>query len=153
MMNREKYLGYLFGALTALCWAISPIFIRQGLRGLPSPIWGTAIGLFFATVLFTLWYIRKNRWREIAKLKSRDFPWQIFAGLVGGLGILFRNIALETTQIAVVIALAQTASFYTLLLSPLLLGKNLNERITPKLVIGVVLIVGGSTLIIFGRNV
>ena len=30
----------LFGLGTALCWAVSPLLIRQGLRGLPSPLLG-----------------------------------------------------------------------------------------------------------------
>ena len=151
-MKQKKYQGYLFGMLTALCWAISPLFIRQAFLGLPSSIWGTAIGLFVATLIYLVWYIWQKKWKEIPRPMGNSINWQIFGGLVGGLGILSRNIGLETTRVAIVIALAQTASLFTLIFAPFFLGKNLTERITPKLVIGVITIVAGSALIIIGRN-
>ena len=152
MMKQKKLQGYLFGMLTALCWAISPIFIRQGLVGLPSSIWGTAVGLFVATIIYLVWYVWQKQWREVSGTTHKDYYWQILGGLTGGLGILSRNIALETTQVAIVIALAQTASLFTLIFAPIFLGKNLNEQITPKLALGVLFIVAGSILIIIGRN-
>jgi drug/metabolite transporter (DMT)-like permease len=152
MMKKTNILGYLFGMLSALCWAISPLFILQALRGLPSPIWGTAIGLCVATLIYLIWYLWQKKWREIPKSMGKAVYWQMFGGLVGGFGILSRNIALETTRVAIVIALAQTASLFTLIFAPFLLGKNLTERITPKLVSGVLFIVVGSILIIVGRN-
>jgi drug/metabolite transporter (DMT)-like permease len=151
-MNQKKILGYLFGMLTALCWAISPLFILKALRGLPSPIWGTAIGLSVATLIYGTWYLWQRKWTEIQQPIGRGVYWQIFGGLVAGLGILSRNIALETTRVAIVVALAQTASLFTLILAPFLLGRNLAERVTPKLVAGVFLIIAGSILIIVGRN-
>ena len=65
---------------------------------------------------------------------------------------MFRNIALETAQVAIVITLAQTASLFTLILAPFLLGKQLREKITPKLVAGVFFILMGATFIVLGRN-
>jgi drug/metabolite transporter (DMT)-like permease len=34
-----KWWDVLFGLSAACCWAISPIFTRQGREGLPSPCW------------------------------------------------------------------------------------------------------------------
>jgi len=152
MIKQEKFQGYLFGMLTALCWATSPIFISRGLQGFPSSIWGTAIGLLVATIIYLLWYVGQKKWREVPRPTKNNIQWHILGGLTGGLGILFRNIALETTRVAIVIALVQIASLFTLIFAPILLGKNLTERITPKLVLGVFFIVIGSVLIIFGRN-
>jgi uncharacterized membrane protein len=59
---------------------------------------------------------------------------------------------LETTRVAIVIALAQISSLLTLIFAPFLLGKNLDERLTPKSIFGVLFIVIGSILIIVGRN-
>ena len=152
MINRKRFQGFLFGVLAALCWAISPIFIRQGLRGLPSSFWGTAAGLLVATIIYLVWYVWQKQWREVSGAIRKDYYWQMLGGLTGALGILSRNIALETTRVAIVIALAQTASLFTLIFAPIFLGKNLSERITPKLVLGVLSIVAGSILIIIGRN-
>ncbi len=151
-MDRERILGYIFGMLTALCWAISSIFIFKGLQGLSSSIWGTAIGLFVSTVIFLIWYFWKNKKRKKPVFSKNDLIWQFFGGITGGLGILFRNVALETTRVAVVLGLIQMSTLFTLILAPILLGKNHNEQINQKLIFGVLAIVSGLSLVIFGRS-
>jgi uncharacterized membrane protein len=151
-MNQEKALGYLFGALTALCWSISPIFIYQGLQGLPSSIWGTVIGVLVASILYLIWFFVSGKENTWAKPDKKYIYWQIMGGITGGLGVLSRNIALDSTRVAIVIALAQCAGLFTLFFGPLLLGKDFKERITPKLILGVIILVSGSILIILGRN-
>ena len=151
-MNRKELEGYLFGMLTALCLAISPIFIHKGLETLPSPIWGTAIGLLVAALLYLFWYILKKKWKEVSLPVGNSIYWQIAGGVAGAMGILFRNIALQTDQVAIVITLAQTASLFTLILAPFLLGNQLREKITPKLVAGILFILMGATFIVLGRN-
>ena len=150
-MKGKQIIGYLYGALTALCWAISPIFIRRGLDGLPSSIWGTAVGLAVAAGLYWLWFLLQDRSDAHVLISRRAAAWQILGGLASGLGILARNLALDTTQVAIVIALAQGSALFTLLFGPLLLGGALRERITPRIVFGVLAILAGSGLILLGR--
>jgi uncharacterized membrane protein len=151
-MNHKKILGYIFGMLTALCWAISSIFIFKGLQELPSSIWGTAIGLAVSTILYLFWYFMNKKWKGIPKFSRKDLNWQMIGGVTGGLGILFRNIAIETTRVAVVLGLIQMSTLFTLILAPILLGKNHNEQINRKLIFGVLSIVSGLILVIIGRN-
>ena len=151
-MKRKKMEGYFFGMLTAMCWAISPIFIHKGLETLPSPIWGTAIGLLVAALLYLSWYLWKKKWKEVSLPLGNSIYWQIAGGVAGAMGILFRNIALETDQVAIVITLAQTSSLFTLILAPFLLSSQLREKITPKLVAGVFFILMGATFIVIGRD-
>ena len=151
-MERKTLFGYLYGILTAMCWATSPIFIAKGLKGIPSSIWATAIGLSVATLIYLVWFIQQKKWRTLSNFKTKYMLWQMLAGLTGGLGILSRNIALETTRVAIVLGLVQISALFTLLLSPLLLGKADKEQITPKLIFGILLVIGGSVLIIYGRN-
>jgi drug/metabolite transporter (DMT)-like permease len=151
-MKSEQIRGYVFGILTALCWATSPIFIARGLEGIPSSIWATAIGLAVATLIYLAYFLIQKKGQDLLRTKAKHLWWQIAAGLVGGLGILSRNIALETTRVAVVIGLVQLQILITLALGPFLQGKTDRERITPNLLIGMVLILGGAILIIYGRN-
>ena len=151
-MERKTLFGYLYGILTAMCWATSPIFIAKGLKGIPSSIWATAIGLSVATLIYLVWFIQQKKWETLSNFKTKYMLWQMLAGLTGGLGILSRNIALETTRVAIVLGLVQISALFTLLLSPLLLGKADKEQITPKLIFGILLVIGGSVLIIYGRN-
>jgi uncharacterized membrane protein len=151
-MDQERTLGYLFGSLTALCWSISPIFIYQGLQGLPSSIWGTVIGSFVASSMYLFYFFVGGKGKTWAKPDKKYIYWQVMGGITGGLGVLSRNIALDSTRVAIVIALAQCAGLFTLFFGPLLLGNNFKERITPRLIFGVIILVSGSILIILGRN-
>jgi uncharacterized membrane protein len=76
----------------------------------------------------------------------------VAAGAAGGLGIMSRNIALDTTRVAIVIGLVQLQIIITLFLGPVIQNKAEQEPITAKLIIGILLILGGSILIIYGRN-
>lgn len=153
-MDKEKLKGYMFGLLTALCWASSPVFIQRGIKDLPSYLWGTAVGLFTAAAVYWLWILIGKRadGRQV-KLNPRALVWPAAAGCAGGLGILARNTALGVNRVAVVIALAQLTGLFTLLFGPLLLGKDFDERITPRLVFGVVAIIAGSLLVIYGQSI
>ncbi len=151
-MKNKQIQGYIFGILTALCWATSPIFIARGLEGIPSSIWATAIGLAVATVIYLVYFLLQKKGQELLKIKNKHMMWQIAAGLAGGLGILSRNIALETTRVAVVIGLVQLQIVITLILGPVIQGKTDRERISVKLLAGILLILGGTILIIYGRN-
>ena len=86
------------------------------------------------------------------EIKKKHLIWQAVAGIAAGLGILSRNLALDTTRVAIVIGLLQISALFTLILAPIILGKEEKEQITLKLVFGVLLIIGGSLLIIYGRN-
>jgi drug/metabolite transporter (DMT)-like permease len=151
-MKSKKIQGYIYGILTALCWATSPIFIARGLEGIPSSIWATAIGLAVATLIYLVYFILQKKGQELLKIKNKHLMWQMAAGIAGGLGILSRNIALETTRVAVVIGLVQLQILITLILGPIIQGKADRERISAKLIVGVVFILGGTILIIYGRN-
>lgn len=151
-MKSKEIQGYIFGVLTALCWATSPIFIARGLEGIPSSIWATAIGLAVATIIYLGYFLIQKKGQELLKIRKNDLLWQVAAGLAGGLGILSRNIALETTRVAVVIGLVQLQILITLILGPIIQGRADRERITGKLLVGILLILGGTVLIIYGRN-
>ena len=151
-MKNKEIQGYLYGIMTALCWATSPIFIARGLEGIPSSIWATTIGLTVATLIYLVYFLLQNKRRELLKINKKHLMWQMAAGIAGGMGILSRNIALESTQVAVVIGLVQLQILISLILGPIIQGKADRERISAKLLAGVVLILGGTMLIIYGRN-
>ncbi|MCD6425752.1 MAG: EamA family transporter [Anaerolineales bacterium] len=152
MMNKQEIQGYIYGILTALCWATSPIFIARGLEGIPSSIWATAIGSSVATLIYLVLFLWNKKGKALTKINKKYIYWQIAAGVAGGLGILSRNIALETTRVAIVIGIVQLQILITLVLGPIIQGEADREKITPKLIMGAALILGGTILIIYGRN-
>jgi drug/metabolite transporter (DMT)-like permease len=166
-MNRSRWMGYGFGVLTALSWAISPIFIRKGLEGLPSSLWGVTVGLVSATGVYFIWLLfrrisgrgsQEDRTpamlqpnRKLDAVLTVALFIQVLAGVAAGLGTVGRTVAIELAPIVVAIPLAQTSSIFTLIFAPLLLGTKI-ERVTFKLAFGALLVVAGSALVVIGRN-
>ena len=166
-MERDQLLGYGFGVLTAASWATSPIFIRKGLEGLPSSLWGVTVGLISATGVYFLWlflrrYYRRaspnreavggeaGRWNVSSAVKVALMV-QVLAGIAAGLGTVGRTLSIELAPIVVAIPLSQTSSLFTLIFAPLILGQKI-ERVTAKLVIGALFVVFGSALVVLGQN-
>jgi drug/metabolite transporter, DME family len=156
-IERSMIAGYLFGIATAACWATSPILIRKGLVGLPSPLWGVSIGLAVAAVGFALWlWLRRtqpgpraSRWSGLDRVIKVAIWFQVLAGLASGLGSVARTVAIDLAPVVVVVPLVQTASLWTIVFAWLLLGRHV-ERVTPKLIFGAVLVVAGAALVIVG---
>jgi uncharacterized membrane protein len=150
-MKNKAVLGYIFGMLCALCWSISPVFIRRGLGELPFPIWGTAIGMSAAALVYLIWFSLAKKWQAIREYDRVGLIFQILAGVTSGIGIAFRNVALDFATVVVVISIAQSTSLFTLIFGPLLFRETF-ERITGKLVAGIILLLLGSLLILFAHD-
>lgn len=156
-IQRSRIAGYLFGVATAACWATSPILIRKGLVGLPSPLWGVTVGLTVAAVAFAMWlwirrpgpHLRTSAGGALDRMIKVAIGFQVLAGLASGLGSVARTIAIDVAPVVVVVPLVQTASLWTIVFASLILGRHV-ERITPKLVLGAMLVVVGAALVIVG---
>lgn len=136
------------GLAAAFFWAVSPIFIRVGLQGLPSPMLGVTIGvtasaLSYAIIL--LW--QRDRWAGVP-ITGEAWTFKLLAGLLVGLSTWMRWVALDLAPIAVVLALTMISSPLVILLAPLVSGKHL-ERVTAMLWAGTVLILAGALLLVF----
>ena len=151
--------GYVFALLSMACWGTSPLFIRLGLVGLPSPIWGVTVGLGGATAVFLVWWAAVGarstdrawtRWRSEPVVRTAIGA-QVLAGVTGIAGTAARAVSLSLIPVVVAIPLAGTSALFTLMLAPLILGRKL-ERVTPKLVVGALLLMGGSVLVVVGRS-
>lgn len=150
-MDQTRLRGYLFGVLTAACWGTSPVFIRRGLEGLPSPLWGTMVGLSSAVSVYLLWLTWRRGWRRPEASIRAAMSFQVLAGVASGLGTIARTTAINLAPVVIVLPLTQTVSLFTPILAPLLLGRHL-EQVTIKLIIGAICVVAGSALIIVGQN-
>jgi drug/metabolite transporter (DMT)-like permease len=136
----------LFGLGTALAWAISPLFIRKGLDGFDSPLLGVTIGLAAALAGYVLALAAGRRAWNRAHLG--DAPWlKVLAGVLVALSTWGRWVALERTSIGAVLALGLMSVPVVLLLSPIVMGRDV-ERVTLTVWLGAALVVGGSLLLV-----
>ena len=156
-IQRSRIVGYLHGIAAAACWATSPILIRKGLVGLPSPLWGVVVGLSIAALGFALWMWLRTPQPRLSTMMGSGMGrgikvaigFQVVAGLASALGSVARTIAIDVAPVVVVVPLVQTASLWTIRFAWLMLGRHV-ERVTPKLVLGAVLVVAGAALVIVG---
>ena len=136
------------GLGTAFFWALSPIFIRFGLQGLPSPLLGVTVGVTASALgygVVLLW--QRGRWLR-QPITNEAWTLKLIAGVLVGLSTWMRWVALDLAPVAVVLALSMISTPIVILLSPLISGKHI-ERVTAILWAGTGLILGGALLLIF----
>lgn len=140
----------LYGLGVAVCFSISPIFIRAGLESLDSPLLGVTIGMTVCVIAYGL--VLLVRWGKIQKnpITLDAALSQLAAGFFVGISTWMRWVALDLAPVGVVLALGRMNVPVVILLSPYLVGRS-EERVTLQVWIGAGLIVAGSLLLIFYR--
>jgi uncharacterized membrane protein len=138
--------GSFFGLITALTWAVSPVFIKEGLKELPSPVLGVTIGMVVSTIAYgILLLLRRN---HISKEPITADLWlnQSIAGVLTGLGTLFRWIALDLAPVAVVVTLGRFNMVVVIVLSALMTGQYA-EKMTWRIWLGAGLVIVGAVIL------
>jgi uncharacterized membrane protein len=136
----------VYGLGTSLCWAISPIFVREGLEGLPSPLIGVTLGMLFAVAVYAL--VLPFRGRSAGRVALDALSFKLLAGIFVALSTWARWVALDSTTVGVVLALGLLSVPVVLVLSPVLMGRHV-EHVTLGVWGGAALVVGGSLLLVF----
>jgi DME family drug/metabolite transporter len=133
----------LFGLGTALCWAVSPILIRQGLRDLPSPLLGVTIGMVAATLAYGLTLPLRGRGLRFTR---EALAWKLAAGVLVAVSTWARWASVALVPVAVVLALGLLSVPTVMAAAPALVGRQA-ERVTAAVLAGSALIVAGALVI------
>jgi len=141
---RASWLG--LGA--AFCWALSPIFIRAGLKELPSPLLGLTVGIAASAIGYGILLFFQPQQRVTADVTGEAWFFKVLAGSLVGLSTWARWIALGLSPVAVVLAITMISTPVVILLSPYIVGKHL-EQVTATLWAGAGLIIGGALMLTF----
>ncbi|HSK95376.1 MAG TPA: EamA family transporter [Euzebyales bacterium] len=140
--------GVLFALATSVCWSVSPLLIRTGLRGLPSPLLGVTIGMLATTVICGVMVMvaARDRAAPIRPVLGSV----VAAGTFVGLSIWLYSTALGLAQVGVVLAVMQLSVPTVAIVAPLL-SDDPNDRGGLWLWMGIGLILIGSvTLLLRG---
>lgn len=135
------------GLATALAWATSPLLIKEGLEGLPSPLLGLTLGMIVALLAYALALPLRPRVPGPVFGSRLSLAFKLLAGLMVGLSVWARWAALDYTSIAVVLALGLLSVPVVLLLSPVLMGRSV-ERVTAQIWLGAALVVVGGLVLV-----
>ena len=140
-----KWRDSAFGLGTALCFSISPIFIRGGLKDLNSPLLGVAIGMSFSALAYGVTLLFRHAQIKQGSLTRDAIIFQLLASFFVGVSTWTRWIALDKASASVVLSLGRLNVPVVILLSPLLVG-NAQENVSLRVWLGAVMIVAGSTV-------
>jgi drug/metabolite transporter (DMT)-like permease len=135
------------GLATALAWATSPLLIKEGLEGLPSPLLGLTLGMIVALLAYAVALALRPRAPGPMFGSRLSLAFKLLAGLMVGLSVWARWAALDYTSIAVVLALGLLSVPVVLLLSPALMGRHV-ERVTAQIWLGAALVVVGGLVLV-----
>src|SRR5574341_704369 len=138
--------GWL-GLAAPVCWAISPIFIRYGLEGLPSPLLGVTVGISVSALGYAIAFGVRSLRTPPAPIPTEAMAFKIVAAVLVGLSTWLRWIALDMTAVAAVLALSLISVPTVNLLTPLVVERHV-EQVTAQVWLGSMLIVGGSLILI-----
>lgn len=139
--------GWLLGLAAPVCWAISPIFIRYGLEGLPSPLLGVTVGISVSALGYAIAFGVRSLRTPPAPIPTEAMAFKIVAAVLVGLSTWLRWIALDMTAVAAVLALSLISVPTVNLLTPLVVERHV-EQVTAQVWLGSMLIVGGSLILI-----
>lgn len=149
--GREGALGVAAALGTALCWAVSPVLIRQGLAGIPSPGAAASVGLLTSAVLYSLLIALVRRRGERAPIPGGRLRGLLgLGGLLVALSLWLQWAAFERATVAVVLVTLQLTPALVPLLSRIAAPAGWSLPLG-RIYTGVAGIVGGSLLVILLR--
>jgi len=138
----------LAGLGAALAWAISPIFIRRGLREIDAPLAGVTISMIAAVIAYGLaLLVRRPRGARAPSPSRRAVASKLLAGALVGLATWTRWYALSLLPVAEVLGLALLSVPTVMVLAPLLAGRDV-ERVTLPVLGGAALVIAGALVLI-----
>jgi drug/metabolite transporter (DMT)-like permease len=135
----------VWGLGTSVAWAISPILIKEGLEGLESPLLGVTLSMLVAVVAYGFALpLRRGRDRSV---RWDALSFKLAAGVFVALSTWARWLSLDYSAVGVVLALGLLSVPVVLLLSPVLMGRHI-EQVGAAIWIGATLVVAGSLLLV-----
>ena len=131
-------------AASALAGA-TQVVRKVGLASVPHPLVAAAVTATssFVVSILTLWYVERSR--ETWKMNRQCVWWFLAAGLTISIAMVCIYYALDLGKVSVVIPIASTGPFFSLILAATFLRDV--ERVTSRIVLSAAMIVGGVVLL------
>jgi uncharacterized membrane protein len=123
-------------------WGISPVLTIKGLDGLDSPLLGVTLGMVASVAAYGVFLLARGR-QPRAPIARGALGFKVAAGVLIAFATWLRWLAIDGTDVAVVLSLALVSVPIVLFVSPLLVGRQL-EHVTRRVWLGAGLVVGGA---------
>jgi drug/metabolite transporter, DME family len=137
----------IFAFGTAFMWALSAVLTVEALEGLDSPLLGVTLGLLAATAALGGVLFARGSLGAIRSIARNTLALKLVAAVLVAFATWFRLLALDETDVAVVLATNLLAVPITLSLAPLMVGRHL-ETANARIWLGGLLVVTGVLALI-----
>jgi drug/metabolite transporter (DMT)-like permease len=140
-------LGVLTSLLSIVSYGISQVVTKSLVSGAASPQVGAAITLATGTVV--LFFVSVRSLGRDLRAPRRSLMWVGLAGLLASNGAMLSLIAQAKAPLTVVSPILAVNPLMTLVLTAIFLRQV--ERVTMRVVLGSLLVIGGVVLVILGN--
>lgn len=139
----KKFMWKYYALLSALFAALTAVFAKIGVKDIDSDL---ATAIRTSVILFITWGIvfAGNHTAEVKGISGHSWIFLILSGVATGLSWLFYFKALQTGDVSRVAPIDKLSVVITICLSFLLLKEPVNARV----VVGALLITGGSMVML-----
>ena len=137
----------IFAFGTAFMWALSAVLTVEALEGLDSPLLGVTLGLLAATAALGGALVARGSFGAIRSIARNTLTLKLSAAVLVAFATWFRLLALDETDVAVVLATNLVGVPITLVLAPMMVGRHLEQADARIWVGGLLVIVGVLALI------
>lgn len=142
--RNRTLLGVAFAFTAAAAYGSSQVLARQGVSDLAPPLVGSLVALFWGTLGFGLMAVRGLRAAPIGNFRRGVLLFGT-AGIFSAIGVVLMFQALSRGEVVVVSPVLATNPLFTLVLAAVFLRGV--ERITPRIVVGALLVVLGVAVL------
>jgi drug/metabolite transporter (DMT)-like permease len=137
----------IFAFGTAFMWALSAVMTVEALEGLDSPLLGVTVGLLAATAALGGALLARGSLGAIRSIARNTLTLKLSAAVLVAFATWFRLLALDETDVAVVLATNLVGVPITLVLAPVMVGRHV-ERADARVWLGGLLVVVGVLAVI-----
>jgi drug/metabolite transporter (DMT)-like permease len=137
----------IFAFGTAFMWALSAVLTVEALEGLDSPLLGVTLGLLAATATLGGALAARGSMSAVRSIARGTLALKLFAAVLVAFATWFRLLALDETDVAVVLAVNLVSVPITLVLAPIMVGRHL-EQANARIWLGGLLVVAGVLALI-----
>ena len=141
--RRTTITGVAFALAAALSYGSSQVITRQSLSDLAPPLVGSLIALFWGTLGFAVLSVRSLG--ERGDHLGRGVAFFATGGVFSATGVLLMFFALDRGEVVVISPVLATNPLFTLFFAAMLLRGV--ERITPRILLGALLVVVGVAVL------
>ena len=139
--------GYTFGALSAMGYGASPLFIRAAIGGTGLGIVGALISYAAATLVLMAGLVQPSRLSSLRNMDRTALWWFLLTAVTSFFAQMFRYVALDLAPVTVVTPLQQLSAIFGLIFA--FMFNRRMESFTPRVLIGIVLSVLGSVAVVW----